>query len=52
MAPCNCGGQNGARVKYVYVDANGRSKSYTTELEAKAAKIRAGNGGSIRTEPA
>lgn len=49
---CNCNGSNAAKVVYVYVDANGRQRSYTTELEAKAAKIRAGNTGSIRVDPA
>ena len=49
MAPCNCMG-NGEKKTYVYVDANGRQRSYSTELEAKAAKIRAGNTGSVRVE--
>jgi hypothetical protein len=50
--PCNCMGANGEKKVYVYVDANGRQRSYTTELEAKAAKIRAGNTGSVRVDTA
>lgn len=46
---CNCTG-NSVKKTYVYVDANGRARTYSTELEAKAAKIRSGNTGSVRVE--
>jgi len=48
---CNCMG-SGEKKVYIYVDADGRQRSYSTELEAKAAKIRAGNTGSVRVETA
>lgn len=48
--PCNCGKSSAKQTTYVYVDPKGRQTSYRTEIEAKAAKIRAGGGGSIRTE--
>jgi hypothetical protein len=50
--PCNCGGgqAKNASNKYIYTDGNGRQQSFNTEIEAKAARIRAGGGGSIRTE--
>ena len=48
--PCNCGSKNTAKVDYVYTDGNGKQVSYRTEIEAKAAQIRAGGGGSIRTQ--
>ena len=47
---CGCGGKN-AKVNYIYTDPKGAQKTYNTEVEAKAAKIRNGNLGSIRTEP-
>lgn len=47
---CGCGKKN-ASVKYVFVDTNGTQRSYRTEIEARAAQIRAGGGGSIKTAP-
>lgn len=45
--PCNCGG--GKNTEYVFTDpTTGQQKTYSTEIEAKAAQVRAG-GGSIRT---
>lgn len=49
--PCNCGGaQSSSSVKHIYTDANGRQTIYNTNIEARAAQVRAGGGGSIRTE--
>lgn len=48
--PCNCGGGTTAKNVYVYTDGtSGRQTTYNTEIEARAAQIRAGGGGSIRT---
>jgi hypothetical protein len=47
---CNCGGATAKKFKYVYTTAQGRQQTYDTEIEAKAAQIRAGGTGSIRTE--
>lgn len=47
---CNCGNKN-AKVDWVYTNTNGVQKSYTTEIEANAAKIRAGGTGSVRSVP-
>jgi hypothetical protein len=47
---CNCGGKT-SQVKYVYTDGSGRQHTYGTEIEAKAAMIRGGGAGNIRTEP-
>lgn len=43
---CNCGG--GAAKQWQYVAANGAVTTYRTEVEARAAKIRAGNVGEVR----
>lgn len=48
---CNCGGQQKVPVKYVYTSPKGQQTTFMTEIEAKAAQIRAGGGGSIRIEP-
>lgn len=45
--PCNCGKKRGA-VTYQYVAANGTTTTYNTEVEAKAAKIRAGGSGEVK----
>lgn len=50
MAPCNCGGNKTSSVKHIYTDVNGRQTTYKTDIEARAAQIRAGGGGNIRTE--
>jgi hypothetical protein len=48
---CNCAGQQrAAAVKHIYTNPQGRQTSYNTEIEARAAQVRAGGGGSIRTE--
>lgn len=52
MSPigCNCGSKTAQKVNYIYTTPQGRQVTYRTEIEAKAAQIRAGGGGSIRTE--
>ena len=47
---CNCGGKN-AKLVWVYTDEKGKQTSYNTEIEAKAAKIRNADQGSIRSIP-
>lgn len=44
--PCNCGKK--AATKFVYVAANGQSTTYPTEVQAKAAMIRAGGTGEVK----
>lgn len=48
---CNCGAKK-INVSYVYTDTKGLKKSYNTLIEARAARIRAGNVGTITEEPA
>lgn len=45
--PCGCG-QNGKSSEFVYTSPQGVQQTHKTEIEAKAAQIRAGGGGSIR----
>lgn len=47
---CNCRKVAAKNVTYIYTNPNGVQRSYRTEIEAKAAQLRAGGGGSIRTE--
>jgi hypothetical protein len=48
---CNCGGASAIK-EYIFVDPkSGRQYSYRTEIEAQAAQVRAGGGGSIRAVP-
>ena len=44
---CNCG-KKGSATSWVYVAPDGTTKTYRTEVEAKAAKIRAGGTGEVR----
>ena len=39
---CNCGKKGAARAKYVHTDTTGKTTSYNTETEAKAAVARKG----------
>jgi hypothetical protein len=48
--PCNCGGKKGA-TKFVYIAPDGTKSQPTTEIQAKAAKIRAGGAGEVRPVP-
>jgi hypothetical protein len=44
---CNCGGQK-SNIEYIYVDSKGVQRTYVSENEAKAAKIRDNNAGTVR----
>ena len=44
---CNCGG--GSAKQWQYVATNGQVTTYKTEVEARAAKIRNGNSGEVRS---
>lgn len=44
---CNCGNKN-AQYDFVYTDSKGRQVTYNSEVEAKAAKIRAGGVGEVK----
>lgn len=47
--PCGCqGNQNQAKKQWVYVDAKGQQRTFRTEIEARAAQVRAGGGGTIK----
>lgn len=48
--PCNCGGQKTRAQSYVYTSPQGKSTTYPTEIEARAAQIR-NNGGTYRAVP-
>jgi uncharacterized membrane protein len=48
---CGCGGSAAQKQTYIFTDANGKQVSYKTEIEARAAKIRANHEGSIRAVP-
>lgn len=50
MAPCNCG-SNTSTEQYVFTNSKGVQRTYRTEIEARAAQIRDGGGGNIRTVP-
>lgn len=45
---CNCGKKNGQSSQYVYISATGQRATYNTEVEARAAQIRAGGGGTVQ----
>lgn len=47
---CNCGSKT-RKYAYVYTAPSGESKTYNTEVEARAAVIR-NNGGTIQTKAA
>ncbi|HEU4911411.1 MAG TPA: hypothetical protein VFV76_05905 [Actinomycetes bacterium] len=47
---CGCTGNGQSKVTYIYTTPEGRQVSYRSEIEAKAAQIRAGGGGNIRTQ--
>ncbi len=44
---CGCGGTKNAKMHYQWTSPTGTTKTYTTQVEAEAAKIR-GGGGSVR----
>jgi hypothetical protein len=41
--PCNCGKKSSTQV-FVFTHPNGQKYEYTSEVQAKAAQIRAGGG--------
>lgn len=45
---CNCGKKTAASGKFVYVAPDGRQVTYPTEVQAKAAMIRAGRVGEVK----
>ena len=45
--PCNCG-KKATSKGFVYVAPTGETRTFATEVEAKAAKIRAGGTGEVR----
>lgn len=45
---CNCGGRKSTSGKHVFVSESGKETEYATEVEARAAKIRAGGKGTVR----
>lgn len=47
---CNCGKTTATNEVHVYTDEKGKQTSYPTLTQAKAAKIRNQNKGSVRTE--
>lgn len=48
---CNCGKKTGT-VKYVFITPEGRRVDFSSEVQARAAQIRAGGGGRIETRAA
>lgn len=44
--PCNCGKKKAT--SYTYTSPTGQTSTYNTEVEAKAAKIRAGGVGEVK----
>ncbi|HEY5989890.1 MAG TPA: hypothetical protein VIV12_26430 [Streptosporangiaceae bacterium] len=52
MCACNGSSSTAKKTTYVYTDAKGTSKVYKTEIEAQAARIRAGGAGSVRVQTA
>ena len=45
---CGCGGAKAARQEWIYTDKDGKQHSYRSEIEAKAAQVRAKGLGSVR----
>lgn len=46
--PCNCGGAKSKSSQYVYTGSDGKAQTFGSEVEAKAAQIRAGGGGTVK----
>ena len=42
--PCNCGKKTTPKANFKFTGPNGQTKVYKTEIEARAATIRAGGG--------
>lgn len=45
---CNCGGQSTAKETYSYTDKNGQTTTGLSEMQARAAQIRAGGAGVVK----
>jgi hypothetical protein len=45
--PCNCGKKK-VSGKWTFTSASGQTTTYATEIEAKAAQVRAGGGGTVK----
>lgn len=45
--PCACQGSKTKNGAWVYIDTSGQQHTYQTEIEALAAKVRAGNVGRV-----
>lgn len=41
---CGCGKTNTPKYDYVFTGPDGRTKTYTSEIQAQAAQVRAGGG--------
>lgn len=52
MAPCACQGSSSKGGTWVYIDSMGQQHTYVTEIEAMAAKVRAGNVGTVEFKSA
>lgn len=50
--PCACQGGSRKNKGWVYIDTSGQQHSYSTEIEALAAKVRAGNTGRVEQKTA
>lgn len=48
---CGCGAKNNTSASgaYIWVDENGVGHEFPSEIEAKAAKIRGGGGGFVKS---
>lgn len=46
--PCNCGKKAQQAKSFVYTSASGKTTTYSSEIEARAAQVRAGGGGTIK----
>lgn len=47
---CNCGKASNTNEVHIYTDDKGKQTSYPTLTQAKAAKVRNQNRGTVRTE--
>lgn len=44
---CGCQGKNGVPKEWVFTNSKGESRTFRTEIEARAAQLRAGGQGTI-----
>lgn len=50
--PCGCQSARDEKKNYIYVSEKGTQHTFRTEIEAMAAKVRAGGGGKIEARAA